>query len=52
MGQLLNVKKLNAINFMRGKQINYCPATQAVELLAVIIFHGLLGGPKIEEKND
>ena len=52
MGPQVEVKKLNAINFMRGKQINYCPATQAVELLALIIFPGLLGGPKFEEKSD
>ena len=51
MGQLVRVKKWNAINFVRDKQINYCPATQ-VEILAKEIFPGLflLRGSKIEEK--
>ena len=31
MGQEVKVKKLHAFNFTRGKQNNYCPATQAVD---------------------
>ena len=49
MGRQVKVKKLNAVNFIRGTQINYCLAIQAVRglIFSKLIFY-LPGSKKLE----